>query len=91
MEKSCGNCANGTWTKGMDDLPKECLRCRYVCGEPSKWKEKAMTNADRIRAMSDVELARELAAVAGWDRTQYEKAKHIGIEKVMLDWLRRSV
>jgi hypothetical protein len=41
--------------------------------------------------MSDEELARELAAVAGWDRTQYEKAKHIGIEKVMLDWLHQSL
>lgn len=49
------------------------------------------TNADKIRAMSDEELARELSLVAGWDRTQYIIAKRIGIEKVMLDWLREAV
>ena len=51
-------------------------------------REKRITNADRIRAMTDEELARELALIAGWDRKQYGKAKRIGIEKVMLDWLR---
>jgi hypothetical protein len=49
------------------------------------------TNADRVRAMSDEELAHELAMVAGWDRKEYAKAKVIGIEKVMLDWLRQPV
>ena len=48
-----------------------------------------MSNADRIRAMTDEELAAELAAVADWDRKQYRKAKQIGIKKVMLDWLRQ--
>ena len=49
------------------------------------------TNADRIRAMSDDELAHELALVAGWDRKQYRRAKQIGLEKVMLEWLRQPV
>lgn len=49
------------------------------------------TNADRIRAMSDDELASELSLVAGWDRRQYRKAKLIGIEKVMHDWLQQPV
>lgn len=49
------------------------------------------TNADRIRAMSDDELARELSLVAGWDRRQYRKAKLIGLEKVMHDWLQQPV
>lgn len=47
------------------------------------------TNADRIRSMTDEELAHELALVAGWDRTQYEKAKSIGVEVVMLTWLQQ--
>lgn len=63
MGKSCGNCANGTWTKGMDAIPEVCLKCEYVHGEPSNWKEKTMTNADRIRAMSDEELAKWLLDV----------------------------
>lgn len=49
-----------------------------------------MSNADRIRAMTDEELAAELAAVADWDRKQYRKAKQIGIKKVMLDWLQQT-
>lgn len=49
------------------------------------------TNADKIRAMSDEELAHELSLIAGWDRVQYTIAKRIGIEKVMLDWLRETV
>ena len=57
MGKRCGNCANSTWLKGNDDVPEVCLECKYVHAEPSNWKEKTMTNADRIRAMSDEELA----------------------------------
>ena len=49
-----------------------------------------MSNADKIRSMTDEELAAELAEVAGWDRKQYKKAKQIGIKKVMLDWLQQS-
>ena len=64
MGKSCGNCANGTWTKGMDAIPEVCLKCEYVHGEPSNWKEKTMTNADRIRAMSDEELAEWLCSIS---------------------------
>ena len=56
-----------------------------------KWineqKKPTITNAERIRSMNDETLAHELALIAGWDRKEYEKAKNIGIEKVMLDWL----
>ena len=41
--------------------------------------------------MPDKELAHELTLVAGWDRKEYAKAKQIGIEKVMLDWLQQPV
>lgn len=51
--------------------------------------DRPQTNADRIRAMTDEELAHELALVAGWDRKQYEKAKSVGIEMVMLTWLQQ--
>lgn len=52
-------------------------------------KGKTMSNADRIRSMTDEELAAELSAVAGWDRKQYKKAKQIGIKEVMLNWLQQ--
>ena len=57
---------------------------------PTDRDTNVLTNADRIRAMSDEELAHELAMVAGWDREQYQKAQRIGLEKVMLDWLKQS-
>ena len=57
-------------------------------GERCKFEPKVMTNADRIRTMSDEELAHELALIAGWDREQYKKANRIGIENFMLSWLR---
>jgi hypothetical protein len=60
-------------------------KCHYIGDREHKVK----TNADRIRAMSDEELARELSLVAGWERMQYKKAKRIGIENVILDWLKQ--
>ena len=63
MKKSCGNCANHI--EGADRFSKPCSNCVAAIldnGEvtdPSHWKPKPkpMTNADRIRAMTDEELA----------------------------------
>lgn len=65
MKKSCGNCANRI--EGADRFSKPCSNCVAAIldnGEvtdPSHWKPKPMTNADRIRAMTDEELAVALA------------------------------
>lgn len=49
-----------------------------------------VTNADRIRAMSDEELARELALIAEWDRKQLQKAKSgPGLVEFMEHWLQQ--
>ena len=87
--KCCTNCAHGTWLNSDEPVTEICTGCEYICGEPSMWKKQNMTNADRIRAMTDEELAHELALIASWDREQYKKAKSIGIEKVMMDWLQQ--
>ena len=60
MEKNCGNCANYDHEK--KEHPDICGKCviAYVEGveqEPSQWKQMPQTNADRIRAKSDEELA----------------------------------
>ena len=60
MGKRCRNCANGKWLTTKEAVSEICLECKYVFGEPSNWKEKVMTNADRIRAMGDEELAKLL-------------------------------
>ena len=62
MAKECKNCAHESNFK-----KHECGTCMvsYFDGEqlglPSNFKQKPMTNADRIRAMSDEELADFLA------------------------------
>ena len=79
--KKCNNLVNGWCEKVIDSPDPDMQRdCQHF------WEK---TNADRIRAMSDEELAKEFAMLAGWDRKEYEKAKRIGIEKVMLDWLKQ--
>ena len=59
--KECDNCAYGGWLNGKDAITEICTKCRYICGEPTKWKAMPMTNADRIRAMSDEELAKQFS------------------------------
>ena len=49
-----------------------------------------VANADCIRAMSDEELARELALIAEWDRKQLQKAKSgPGLVEFMEHWLQQ--
>jgi hypothetical protein len=80
MEATCKLGEKGCWNDG---------RCRAT----SKCDNKVITNADRIRAMSDEELAWELMT---W-RLETE-AKHQGIEsnypntqKSILEWLKQPV
>jgi hypothetical protein len=61
MEQKCANCGNGKWRDGVTAITDTCIQCKYVDKEgqpqPSNWIPKVQTNADRIRAMSDDELA----------------------------------
>ena len=60
MVKDCHNCEHHTWGDEWWNCKTECSKCKYtdMQGEkvPSNWKPLPMTNADRIRAMSDEEL-----------------------------------
>lgn len=80
MEATCKLGKNGCWNDG---------KCRAT----SNCENKVITNADRIRAMSDEELAWELMT---W-RLETE-AKHHGVEsnypntqKSILEWLKQPV
>ena len=54
-------------------------------------QEQTLSNADRIRAMSDEELARELALIAEWDRKQLQKAKSgPGLVEFIEHWLQQQ-
>ena len=52
------------------------------------YRTEPVTIADRIRAMSDEELAKEIALIAVWGRLELAKAKRgQGLVQFMLDWL----
>lgn len=56
---ACTNCVNEyAWRPTDKPFPKECKECEIVDGKPTNFKPKHKTNADRIRAMSDEELAK---------------------------------
>ena len=56
----CTNCVNEyAWRPTDNPFPKECKECEVVNGKPSNFKPKNKTNADRLRAMTDEELAKE--------------------------------
>lgn len=58
--RNCGNCANYNHERLCHtDVCAKCFieGANGKCGTPSKWKSKPLTNADRIRAMTDEELA----------------------------------
>ena len=56
----CGNCANYNIERMCHtDICRECFveGLNGYSGKPSKWKPLPLTNGDRIRAMTDEELA----------------------------------
>ncbi len=58
--KVCVGCVyEYDWTEPLRVIPEGCKGCKMVDGKPSNYKQKPQTNADRIRAMSDEELAKE--------------------------------
>lgn len=96
MRKHCGNCANHR--KETNQFSEECGKCvsaRLENGEttdPSHWKAKPQTNADRIRAMSDEELAKFLGEYQfadmcdeGCENCTY----HGDCDKRILEWLKQ--
>ena len=91
----CLNCKNLGW--GEEYPGKKFFGwCKEVRDAPELDRERECehfvqaTNADRIRAMSDEELARELALIAEWDRRQLQKAKSgPGLVEFMEHWLQQ--
>lgn len=56
--KSCKNCSHFVWKHPNSQLEDVCINCYYKQdGTPSNWEPMKKTRADRIRAMSDEELA----------------------------------
>ena len=63
MVKFCDNCVfKYGWYDKTNPFPEECTKCNLVDGKPTHYMQNPNTNADRIRAMSDEELAKMLDA-----------------------------
>ena len=70
MSRSCRECVH----HNPDFIDKVCVHCNWpdFAREPSNFKPKLITNADRIRAMSNRELAKVLHdAGCYWDSEDY--------------------
>lgn len=81
MSRSCKECAH----HNPDFINKVCLHCSWpeFAGEPSNFKPKPITNADRIRAMTDEELARFIC--------DQIIDRNIGVpSETWLDWLKEE-
>jgi hypothetical protein len=56
--KACVGCVyEYDWAEPLTAVPEGCKGCKMVNGKPTNYISKPQTNADRIRAMSDEELA----------------------------------
>ena len=93
MAKDCETCVYNS-----DYKATECYTCEVSYldgvqqGKPSNYKAKPMTNADRIRAMSDEELAECLYQCKFCDICEEgceDCTYHGDCEKRLLDWLQQ--
>ncbi len=50
---------------------------------------KSKTNEEWLKSLNTEELAKELALIAEWDRTQVEKTRNsVGLQEFMKRWLK---
>ena len=100
MRKHCGNCANHIEeTNQFSDECGKCVTAILPCGEqaaPSHWRALPQTNADRIRAMSDEELAAywvNCSCICDWcsqkEKCDTETATQERCVTGVLEWLKQ--
>lgn len=103
MSQSCKECVHNN-PNDTSDLAYACLNCSWppFAGEPTNFKPKPITNADRIRSMTDEELAEFFAqqeyrkpVFDGWLPLCYHvmgprRCNENGCEKCWLDWLKQE-
>ena len=82
LEQKCSNCGNGKWRDGVTAITDTCTKCHFVDKgalgiQPSNWKPKEQTNADRIRAMSDEELAEWLVKQTVYQESAWSEPSYL--------------
>ena len=98
MERKCANCANCTWRDGKSPITDVCIQCRYVDvngrPQPSNWKPHPMTNGDRIRSMSDEELAKFIPDWSYTNACKCDQQPYVDCnnecEKCVAEWLKQQ-
>ena len=67
--------------------PQEIYKCEQLCGKCKDFEAKKRTNADRIRSMSDDELAEFLETVETYGFHDRSVSGNLG----MVEWLMSEV
>lgn len=87
--KRCANCANGRWTSSEAQVPEICIKCNFNAqGDPSAWEPIVVTNADRIRAMSDEELIAFFVLEDKCPPERYSSKKCDSCKDCWINWLK---
>lgn len=93
MVKDCHNCEHHTWGDEWWNCKTECTKCKYtdMQGEkvPSNWKPMPITNADRIRAMSDEELAVFMKTKGACPNETKHRGCVLSCGECWLEWLQQ--
>lgn len=90
----CENCVREyVWNGGDNPIPGECRDCQVgLDGKPTNYQRKPKTNADRIRAMSDEELAEDFCktVLAVMEQLGFENTGNMeDAVRVRLEWLKQ--
>ena len=93
MANNCGNCKH----REVAGYKEPCSSCRTTSGgTPTKWQQQhtTQTTADRIRAMSDEELAEVLGNLVhcgGCPMRGNCKVDNLPCNNVLIEWLKQPV
>ena len=90
----CEDCHRPVGVHCCHNCKKDANKCKeyHGCGSCNAWEQGIFTNADRIRAMSDEELAK-VPAKFGYSCVfpQKECGESDTCEKCLLEWLKQPV
>ena len=92
MVKFCDNCVfKYGWYDKTNPFPEECTKCNLVDGKPTHYMQNPNTNADRIRAMTDMELAHFMVERSVNENTLLMLNNDHGLTAVEIEALRHNV
>lgn len=86
MNFGCANCKHHK--DCLEDIDEAC----GLCCKGDRWEAKPQSNADRIRSMTDEELAEYMGDVQTWGGCPNHGARNCqeDCSKCWLDWLRQE-